>query len=473
MRAWGAVAAGLVLAVSGTAQARHRKASQVRQQHGIWSEQALLPRGRVAGPDLVPLVRATLPSVVSITTSQLAHEQDPASRIANAAGADAPDAVDHEVGSGFVIRPDGLILTNTHVVKNARSIRVTLFDLGAPEQLPAEVVGIDDASDVALLQVHADRPLRALPLGDSDQVQVGQWVVAQGNPFGLSHTVSAGIISYVGRDDVTPEGFNGFHDYLQTDTAINPGSSGGPLLDLQGRVVGIANSVNPTGQGIAFALPINLAKRVLPALVAQGSVPRSWLGLQVQDLTPDVAESFGVRGSGVMVADLDEKGPAARGGLHTGDVVLRFDGQRVRRAQQLRWLASDAPPDRAVSVEVLREGRRLKLRLWPQRAPQADPVRTAIEQLGAKFAPVDVPTARAANLPLPNGAQVLSLFNGPGLAAGLRPGDVVVGVGGKEIDSPEELSRVLLSARERPLELKIHRGPQVLDLQLSPLTAAR
>lgn len=477
MRAWSVVAAGLVLAAAGPAQAKHAKARQARAvqaESGLWSTRPLMSKQRVSAPNLAPLVRATLPSVVSINTTQLGKEQDPAARLANASGTELPDPLEHEVGSGFIIRKDGLILTNTHVVKNARAIKVTLYDLGAPQQLPADVVGIDDASDVAVLQVHADRPLRPLPLGDSDKVEVGQWVVAQGNPFGLSHTVSVGIISFVGRDDVTPEGFDGFHDYLQTDTAINPGSSGGPLLDLQGRVVGIANSVNPTGQGIAFALPINLAKRVLPSLVAQGRVPRSWLGVHVQDLTPELAESFGLHdGSGVVISDLDERGPAAHGGLHTGDVVLRFDGERVHHAQQMRWMTSAAPPDRPVSVEISREGKRLRLQLVPKAAPLQEPAQFPIQELGAHFAPVDVPTARAAHLALPNGARVLSLMNGPGLAAGLRPGDVVCRVGDREVDSPEELARALLLAQKRPLHLQVHRGLQVIDLQLAPLTASR
>jgi len=468
-RAWGLVVAGLLLATSGLAKANTTHRAQHRR-HPLWTERALFesPRTR-ALPDLVPLVRATWPSVVSITTTELAPAGDDA-----LPGAEMSEAMEKGVGSGFVIRADGLIVTNAHVIAGARSISVAIDD-GRKQVLPGEVVGVDPQSDVALLRVHAGRPLHALPLGDSEKVQVGQWVVAQGSPFGLAHTVSVGIISFVGRADVLPEGFTGFHDYLQTDTAINPGSSGGPLLDLRGRVVGIANSVNPSGQGIAFALPINMVKRVLPELLAHGQVRSSWMGVRVQDLDPALAESFGLgHRTGVVVTDLDERGPAARAGIHAGDVVLRFDGHKVRHAQHLRWLVEAAPTDRPVPVSVLRAGasRSVPVRLQPTPAEKASS--EAIEQLGARFSQVEVPDARAAGLPLPNGARVAALLEqGPTVGTGLQVGDVITRAGARDVATPEDLAMALLGARQHALSLVIHRGHQVLKVQVGPMTAAR
>lgn len=466
MRAGGMVVAGLCLALAATAQAKVKKSGA---QDGMWSERPLLRAPRHA-PNLAPLVKATWPAVVSITTTQPARSTSAADALAAVADAPAPQSFEKGLGSGFVIRSDGYILTNAHVITGARDIRVAIDD-GHPQTLPAEVVGVDTASDVALLRVHAGRPLRALPLGDSDRIDVGQWVVAQGNPFGLSHTVSVGIISYIGRSDVVPEGHEGFRDYLQTDTAINPGSSGGPLVDLSGRVVGVVNAVNPTGQGIAFALPINMVKVVLPALWQRGELRRAWLGIQVQDLTPELAESFGLGDeSGVLVSDLDESGPAAKAGLRPGDVVLRFNGHAVRHAQHLAWLAATAPTQRPVTVEVRREGARVALHLQARPMPALDPTKGGVDQLGARFLPLEVPDARAAGLPLPNGVRVAALLNeGPALAAGLHVGDVITRVGATDVATPDDLTRALHEGATRPVPLVVHRGNQVLQLQLAPV----
>jgi serine protease Do len=481
MRAAWAVA-GLVLSISGQAEAKRRHAVQVhlgersaatatvRPDPGgaLWTERPLLKRA-LSVPSLAPLVRATSPSVVSITTTQVARVDAATDALAAVADGKVPEQLEKGLGSGFIIRADGLILTNAHVIRGARDIVVAIED-GHRQLLPADVVGVDEATDIALLQVHAGRALRPLPLGDSDQVEVGEWVVAQGNPFGLSHTVSVGVISYVGRSDVMPEGHQGFHDYLQTDTAINPGSSGGPLVDLQGRVVGIANSVNPSGQGIAFALPINMAKSIVPALVLRGRVQPAWLGLHVQDLSPDLADSFGVgQADGVVISDLDERGPAAQGGLHTGDVVVSFDGHRVRHAQHLRWLAASAPTDRAVPMEVRREGSRMRVALRLRALPESGSGEGAVNELGARFAPVQVPDARAAGLSVPTGARVEALAaGGPAVAAGLRVGDVVTRINTRDVTDPEDLAQVLtLSGRAAEMELVVHRRGQVVVLRLA------
>ena len=461
------LAAVLCLA-AGTAAARTppgKRASDIRP----WTERALLPPSRATGPDVAGLVRATSKCVVSITTHEPSRpDADDDSAAPAVAGALRPPQLEKGVGSGFIVREDGLVLTNAHVVQGARAIHVTLADQGVPQKLPAELVGMDAAADVALLRVRAGRKLPVLPLGESDAIQVGQWVVAQGSPFGLAHTVSVGVVSYVGRSDVTPEGFSGFRDYLQTDAAINPGSSGGPLCDLRGRVVGIVDAVNPTGQGIAFAMPIDMAKRVLPSLLASGGVRPSWLGLKVQDLTADLARAFHVRGAdGVVVSELEAEGPAAGAGLRPGDVIVRFDGHPVRHAQHLRWLVECAPVDRPVKISLLRQGKLISLPVKPTPAPTPLVEARELAALGAQVAQLDVPTARSVGLALPNGARVMTVRDdGPACAAGLREGDVVTRAGGLEVAEPEDLARALMAAGEQPMPLTIRRGSHVLHLQL-------
>ena len=238
----------------------------------IWSSRAILrPRG--GAPSLRQVVARTRSSVVSIYIGT------------GAPGGDPTSTADKGIGSGFIVNPQGLILTNFHVVAGARDIQVTVDDGRRRQSLPASVLGVDEDTDLALLKVDAGRRLPFLPLGDSDKVQVGDWVVAEGTPFGLSQSVSFGVVSYLRRSDVAPEGHSGFRDYLQTDAAINPGSSGGPVLNLRGRVVGIADAVNTAGQGIGFAVPVNMAKAVIPDLLHLGRTQKAWMGVQVRDLT--------------------------------------------------------------------------------------------------------------------------------------------------------------------------------------------
>jgi len=458
----------VALCLTGTASARTPPSKQASRSK-LWTERALLPLPRTAGPDVAALVRATSRSVVSITTHEPSRpDNDDGQPTPPLAGMLKPPQLEKGVGSGFIVREDGLVITNAHVVQGARAIHITLADQGVPQKLPAELVGIDAASDVALLRVRAGRKLPVLPLGESDAIQVGQWVVAQGSPFGLAHTVSVGVVSYVGRSDVTPEGFSGFRDYLQTDAAINPGSSGGPLCDLRGRVVGIVDAVNPTGQGIAFAMPIDMAKRVLPSLLAFGGVRPSWLGLTVQDLTADLARAFHARGpNGAVVSELDPHGPGAEAGVQPGDVIVRFDGHPVRHSQHLRWLVEAAPVDRPVKLAVLRQGRLVSLSVKASPAPNPLVESRELAALGAQVADLDVPTARSVGLTLPNGARVMTVRDdGPARAAGIRAGDVVTRAGGLDVAEPEDLARALVAAGEQPVRLTIRRGSHVLHLEL-------
>jgi serine protease Do len=279
------------------------------------------------------------------------------------------------LGSGFLIRSDGYIITNHHVVANASEIKVKLAD---ERSYNAVVVGSDPKTDVALLKVQPRGKLPAVYLGNSDKLEVGDWVVAIGNPFGLGHTVTAGIIS--GKDRVI--GHGPYDDFLQTDASINPGNSGGPLFDAAGNVVGINTAIVARGSGIGFAVPINLAKEFLPQLHANGKVRRGWLGVGIQDLSEELAEKFGVKNRrGVLVSQVFEGSPAEKAGLKVGDVVLALNDRRVEQTRELsRAVAALAPGSRA-SLKILRKGRRWTIRVkLAEREPSEDMATGRVEK---------------------------------------------------------------------------------------------
>ena len=303
------------------------------------------PPGAAGLPELTKLAEGVIPAVVGVVTTQ-----------APAPGSDDAQLRElferlHEgprrgIGSGFVIHRDGWVLTNAHVVEGAATVEV---DLGAGVRLPAKVIGADAEADVALLKVKSDAPMPFVPLGDSDRVGVAEWVLVIGSPFGLDHSVTLGIVSHTGRADISPVGRPGTYDFIQTDASINPGNSGGPVLNLRGEVIGIATAVNATGQGIGFAIPINMAKEILGQLREKGRVVRSWLGVAVKD-APLKAGAH----SGVVVTEVTTGGPAAAAGVKVGDVITGFQGREVRTPARLRWYVSTAGVGREVEVRVRR-----------------------------------------------------------------------------------------------------------------------
>jgi serine protease Do len=299
-----------------------------------------------------PIARAADASVVTITAVSARVEISPFTHLARRQEVSG-------LGTGFVFDKTGIVLTNNHVIEDASSVRVKLAD---ERELPGEVVATDPATDIAVVRIDA-KGLRPIPLGDSDAVDVGDWVVAIGNPFGLSHTVSAGIISAKSRstDDVKLDE-SGYYDFLQTDASINPGNSGGPLLNLKGEVVGINAAIRAGGaQGIGFAIPINMVKQLLPMLLRDGHVTRSALGVNVDEarkLTNEDRTALGLpldeRLTGAVIEGVAPGGPAAKAGIAPGDIVLGFEGQPIDRSAQLRWLASTAGVGRTVVVRVRR-----------------------------------------------------------------------------------------------------------------------
>jgi serine protease Do len=281
------------------------------------------------------------------------------------------------VGSAFVYDPSGLIITNNHVIEGASEIYVVF---GRKRQVKATIVGRDPRTDVAVIRVE-EKNLPFLPLGDSEAVRVGDWVMAIGNPFGLSHTVSAGIISAKGRTIADVKGLDeaGYYDFLQTDASINPGNSGGPLLDTAGRVVGVNTAIRRSANNIGFAIPINMIKELLPRLLADGSVKRSAIGVVVAPLMPEDRERLKLQEeSGVLVSVVVPGGPADKAGLVVDDVILSFQGEALPSPDRLRWVASLAGVGKMVTLRVARGGRifdlQLKLDALPERSTPAAPL---------------------------------------------------------------------------------------------------
>lgn len=376
-------------------------------------------------------------------------------------------------GTGFIIHPDGYILTNYHVVDDARQLQVKLLD---QSEYIGRVVGVDPQTDVALLKIEAGRPLEAIALGDSQELKVGQHVLAIGNPLGLSHTVTTGIISALGRRDLGIEQDN-YLDFIQTDASINPGNSGGPLIGLSGEVVGINTAINRHAQGIGFAIPIAAVKVILPQLAQRGYVVRSWLGIRVQALDARLAETFGLSAAdGVVVTEVVADSPAARGGIQPGDVILNFDGSPLKSGASLRWLSSVAEAGQEVDVSILRGARRSTLHVRmeqlpdqkfptiPQVAPRSEAAPGALPLLGVE---VEVLSRAAANRlgALDQGGVLVTRVSNPSSSenAGLRKSDVIVQVGEASISDLGEFDRALAEVADgKYVRLKIVRQGRVV-----------
>ena len=262
------------------------------------------------------------------------------------------------LGSGVIVTDDGYILTNNHVIKDADEIKIVLQD---KREFKGKVIGTDPKTDLAVVKIDA-KGLPALKLGDSDRLHVGEIVLAVGNPFGLSHTITMGIVSAVGRSKV---GIADYEDFIQTDAAINPGNSGGALVNIKGELIGINTAIFSTSggyMGIGFAIPSNMAKAVMESIIKYGKVIRGWLGVTIQDLTPEIAEHFGIKEEkGSLVTDVVKGSPAEKAGFRRGDLIIEFDGKPVKDSTSLRNMVANTPPGKTVPVKVIREGKEVVL----------------------------------------------------------------------------------------------------------------
>jgi len=374
------------------------------------------------------LAKVISPTVINITTVRVSYNAW------GGAGETQAASPSRASSAGFFIHPDGYALTNNHVIAGARQITVrTVGD----RTYRAVVVGSDPYTDLALIKVDAPTPFPVAPLGDSQKLEIGEWVVAIGNPYGLGHTVTAGIVSAKGRSTVMP-GQTRYSNYIQTDASINPGNSGGPLVNIHGQVVGINSAVHGKAQGIGFAIPVNMAKKLIPQLV-RGRIERSWLGISVREVTPQVARTLGLkRAAGAYIERLVAGSPAAKSGLLPGDVIVRFNGHDVRRSTDLPWLAVSAGIGTAAKVEFLREGApkvvQVRLTALPKKlgGHGSNPVQPAtdvfIGGLGMKVTTLTPALRRRFRVGATAGVLVVSVDRGgPADLVGLSVRDVIVG----------------------------------------------
>ena len=410
-------------------------------------------------PDFVALAKRLKPEVVNISTTQAAREQE---------GADPFDQNDpfgefwkrffggpfprgqfkqRSLGSGFIIEPDGLILTNYHVVDNADTITVRLLD---GRDFPGKVVGNDPKTDIALVRINAQN-LPTAPLGDSDRLEVGEWVMAIGNPFGLDYTVTSGIVSAKDRQI----GAGPYDHFIQTDASINPGNSGGPLINLRGEVVGIDSAIfSESGGniGIGFAIPINLVKQLLPQLESTGKVTRGWLGVSIQAMTPDLADSLGLdKAKGALVSSVVQDSPAERAGIKAGDVIVGYQGKEINNANDLPFLVASTPVGQTVSLEVLRDKSERTFPVTIEKMAEEEVVASTGEKgdLGLTVEQITPEVAESLGLETTQGVVITAVApNSLADEAGLQPGDIIREINRKPIHNLSDFRKSMQSAAQ-------------------------
>ena len=373
------------------------------------------------------------------------------------------------LGSGFIVAEEGYIVTNAHLIEGAEEISIRLV---TGKTVDAEIVGVDKKTDLALIKVQDWETLPPpLPLGDSDALRVGDWVIAIGNPFGLNHTVTAGIVSAKGR----VIGSGPYDDFIQTDASINPGNSGGPLFNIQGEVVGINTSIFTTSGGnigIGFAVPINMARTIIAQLKEEGTVTRAWLGISVQHLTPDLAKSFGRdTAQGVLVAHVTPDGPAADAGIKIGDIITALDGKPITKVQDLARITSTLPIGATVDMAIVREGTDKTVSIQVERAeePALPETNNHAVDVGMQVQELSPEAARHwGYTDLKEGVIIKSVLPGsPAAEAGLQPGDMIVEINRKPIKTLTEYNALLKTASmEEGILLLVYRGKNSLYVAL-------
>ncbi len=357
-------------------------------------------------------------------------------------------------GSGFIVDKKGYILTNNHVVGGADLIEVRLFD---GREFKAKIIGTDPQSDVAVIKIDADDDLPVLPLGDSDKLQVGEWVIAVGNPFGLSESVTVGVVSAKGRNRI---GINDYEDFIQTDAAINPGNSGGPLINIRGEAIGMNTAIfSRSGgyMGIGFAIPINMAKAVMRQLIEKGKVVRGWLGVVIQEIDEDLAKSFGLeKPEGVLVTEVADDSPAKRGGLKQGDIILQLNGQKVKDVGDLRNRIALTPPGTKVKLLVLRDGKKkllvVKIGEKPGETTVAGVRHGILKKLGLSIQDLTPELAEQFGYKEGQGVLVSEVEPGsPAERAGIRAGFLIEEVNRVRVHNVKECMEALRKSKRRVL----------------------
>ena len=363
-------------------------------------------------------------------------------------------------GSGVIISPQGHLLTNEHVISGADEILVRLND---GSRIKAKLVGKDARTDLAVLKIDSDKPLPHIPIGDSTQIRVGEWVVAIGNPFGLGMTVTAGVVSALNRD-LSVDASRSYRDLIQTDASINPGNSGGALINSRGELIGVNTAIIPYGQGIGFAIPVNLAKRIIGDLMAYGKVKKAFLGVTVQKLTPELANYFGVPEKGVLVTDVVKASPAANAGIVPGDVITGVEDKEIESIEAFQQALEDHRVGENAKVKIFRKGREGVCNVVFKENP------AATNSLGVEVKRISAELGRKYYLYVEDGVVITSVASGsPAEKAGLRPGDVIQQINRSATFSEEDFENALQNFSDQGrLVLRVIRG-QTVNLLLVKL----
>jgi serine protease Do len=419
-----------------------------------------------------PVVKKAQPAVVNISTTVVRRVR----------GAEVPDFFEYffgpgfrppreqrgqSLGSGVMVRPDGYLLTNAHVVEGATDIRVATADR---REFKAQLVGSDPQTDIAVLKIEGSG-FPTIPFGDSSRIEVGDIVLAIGNPFGIGQTVTMGIVGAVGRSGLNIEAYE---DFIQTDAAINPGNSGGALINTKGELIGINTAIlsrSGGNQGIGFAVPVNMARNVMEQIIKSGKVVRGYMGAGIQDVTPDLAKGFGLKQTaGVAITQVEPNSPAEKAGLRAGDVVTALNGQPVNSANELRLRVSQTPPGTTVKLKVVREDGSeselpVTLAQLPSRGESGSPAQSSRRGRGGALEGVEVEdlTPRVARqLGLPRDVTGVVVVDvdpaSPAAAAGLRSGDVIQRVNRQPVESVADFNRLVRQAEGKPVLLLVNRG---------------
>ena len=424
------------------------------------------PASVAALPTFTGVARSVSPSVVNIS---ITADVKPASARGQTDpffdrffGGQGPAQPARSLGSGFVVSADGYIATNAHVVARAGKVTVRLAN---KKEYPAKVIGVDEKTDVALIKIEPKEELQPVTLGDSNALEVGEWVMAIGSPFGLEQTVTVGVVSAKAR----VLGAGPYDDFIQTDAAINPGNSGGPLVDGEGRVVGINTAISSRSggnEGVGFAIPVGLAKNILDQLRESGKVERGWLGVGIQDVTPDLASSLDLGdATGALVANVSPDSPAARAGLERGDVIVEFEGRPITESHQLPALVAESRIGSTAHLTVLRNGGRqtldVKIAALPDEPGRRLSARDEDDDSAWGFTVTDITPqlARGNRLAREHGVVVTEVDpESPAAEAGIQPGDIVREVDRAPVESSDDLRRALQSRKKDSVLLLVQRG---------------
>jgi serine protease Do len=409
---------------------------------------------------ITDLAERVKPSVVNVFPASSTRSVNPRERLPNSPG----------TGSGVIIDGEGHIITNNHVIGDANEVEVRLSD---KTKFTAHVIGKDPDTDLALLKITTDRTLPYAQFGDSATVKVGQWVLAVGNPFGLDRTVTLGVVSGIGRENMN---LSKYENFIQTDASINPGNSGGPLFNIRGEVIGINTAIINFAQGIGFAIPSNMAKQVMHQLMTRGKVVRAWLGVGIQPVTSELAGKFGVsENEGVLVNEVFESDPAFRAGIKPGDIITKVDGKGVDTPNSLSRLIAGLDPSAAASVEIVRDGKRQLISV-PLIERKENAVLTSIQptraeaKLGIDVQDLTPDLAEKFKLTDMKGVLVTKVDRGSvAMVEGLREGDLIKEVNRSEVTSSSEFSAMVSKAkRGETVLLRVLRENRAFYVVLKP-----